>query len=93
MEGSHTAAMQQAMPSEPGAFWLKVAHGSRPALQLGRVKVRSPPSSRCLPDAVAGRERQEPLRVPKENARLPELASHTLPNPVFWEAGPKQTSS
>jgi hypothetical protein len=29
----------------------------------------------------------------KEKARLPELASHTLPNSVFWEAGPNRTGS
>jgi hypothetical protein len=72
---------------------LKDRFGLRPALKRGRVKVRSSLDNRCSPDAVAGSELQGANQNSWETALWSELASHTLPDPVFWEAEPNQSSS
>jgi hypothetical protein len=35
----------------------------------------------------------KPMQIPEKVALSVELASHTLPIRVFWEAGPSQTNS
>jgi hypothetical protein len=46
----------------------------------------------CRTQWLAGNCR-ESIRTTGEIAFWAELASHTLPNPVFWEAQPNQTIS